>query len=136
MSTSPPLLLLDPASPVPPYEQIRAQIRLHIATGQLIPGAVLPSVRQLARDLGVAPNTVMRAYTELEREGWVVTSARKGVLVAPLSPTQITKTRAHEFEQAVTRLLMTAHQLGVAPAEIHAEIDRLLKNSPYPGGGT
>lgn len=132
MSTPPPLLL-DPASPVPPYEQIRAQIRLHIATGQLVPGAQLPSVRQLARDLGVAPNTVMRAYSELERDGWVVTSARKGVLVAPLSPQQLVTVRAYAFEQAVTHLLVTAHQLGVTPAEIHAEIDRRLSTLPHLG---
>lgn len=131
MSTHSPPLVLDPASPVPPYEQIRTQIRLHIATGLLPAGALLSSVRQLARDLGVAPNTVMRAYSELEREGWVVTSARKGVLVAPFSPTRVEETRTREFEQAVTRLLVTAHQLGVPPAEIHAEIDRLLKDFPH-----
>ena len=135
MSTLPSPLVLDPASPVPPYEQIRAQIRLHIATGQLVPGSVLPSVRQLARDLGVAPNTVMRAYSELEREGWVVTTSRKGVQVASLSPARISETLAHEFEQAVTRLLETAHQLGVTPAEIHAEIDRLLRALPYHTSG-
>lgn len=135
MSTLPSPLVLDPASPVPPYEQIRVQIRLHIATGQLAPGSVLPSVRQLARDLGVAPNTVMRAYSELEREGWVVTTTRKGVQVAPFSSTRVTEIRAHEFEQAVTRLLVTAHQLGVTPAEIHAEIDRLLRAFPYHSSG-
>jgi DNA-binding transcriptional regulator YhcF (GntR family) len=75
----------------------------------------------------------MRAYTELERERWVVTTARKGVQVAPFSPTQVAEARAHEFEQAVTGLLVTAHQLGMTPAEIHAEIDRLLKTFPHRG---
>lgn len=131
MST--PLLVLDPTSSVPPYEQIGAQIRLQIATGHLLPGAFLPSVRQLARDLGVAPNTVVRAYSELEREGWVITSARRGVLIASPSPTQLAKARAHQFEQAVTQLLVTAHQLGVTPAQIHAEIDRLLYTFPHLG---
>ncbi len=125
MST--PILILDPASPVPPYEQIGSQIRLQIATGHLLPGAVLPSVRQLAHDLGVAPNTVVRAYSELEREGWVVTSARRGVIVAPRSPILAAKTRTYELERAVAQLLVTAHQLGVTPAELHAEIDRLLR---------
>ena len=125
MST--PILILDPSSPVPPYEQIGAQIRLQIATGHLLPGAVLPSVRQLAHDLGVAPNTVVRAYSELEREGWVVTSARRGVIVAQRSPILAAKTRAYELERAVAQLLVTAHQLGITPAELHAEIDRLLR---------
>jgi GntR family transcriptional regulator len=125
MST--PILVLDPNSPIPPYEQIGAQIRLQIATGHLQPGAILPSVRQLAHDLGVAPNTVVRAYNELERDGWVGTSARRGVIVAPYSPMQAAKLRAQELERAVAQLLVTAHQLGVTPAELHAEIDRLLR---------
>lgn len=123
---SAPILVLDPNSSVPPYEQIGAQIRLQIATGHLLPGAILPSVRQLAHDLGIAPNTVVRAYSELEREGWVVTSARRGVIVAPYSPMLAAKARARELERAVMQLLVTAHQLGVTPAELHAEIDRLL----------
>lgn len=80
------LLLLNQASPIPPYEQIGSQIRILIASGQLSPGTLLPSVRQLARDLGVAPNTVVRAYSELEQAGWVVTAKRKGVMVAPQPP--------------------------------------------------
>lgn len=94
---------------------------------RLLPGAILPSVRQLAHDLGVAPNTVVRAYSELEREGWVVTEARHGVIVAPYSPMLAAKARARELERAVTQLLVTAHQLGVTPAELHVEIDRLLR---------
>jgi DNA-binding transcriptional regulator YhcF (GntR family) len=128
-----PILVLDPNSSVPPYEQIGAQIRLQIATGHLLTGAFLPSVRQLARDLGVAPNTVVRAYSELEREGWVITSARRGVLIASPSPSQVAKAQAQQFEQAVTHLLVTAHQLGVTPAQIHAEIDRRLNAFPHLG---
>jgi GntR family transcriptional regulator len=121
-----PLLLLDPASPIPPSEQMRMQIRLLIATGRLVAGDVLPSVRQLARDLGVAPNTVVRAYGELQRDGWVVTSARRGVLVAPCPPERSMEERAHALERAVAHLLVTAHQLGVGQHELRAEIGRQL----------
>jgi GntR family transcriptional regulator len=121
-----PLLLLDPASPIPPSEQMRMQIRLLIATGRLVAGDVLPSVRQLARDLGVAPNTVVRAYSELQRDGWVVTSARRGVLVAPRPPERSLEERARELERAVAHLLVTAHQLGVGQHELRAEIGRQL----------
>ncbi len=122
MST--PLLILDSTSPTPPYEQIGAQIRLQIAAGRLQAGAALPSVRQLANDLGVAPNTVARAYSELEREGWVITVARRGVMVASPSPKQVAEVRARELERAVAQLLITAYQLGITPDELHAEIDR------------
>ncbi len=121
-----PLLLLDPASPIPPSEQMRMQIRLLIATGRLVAGEVLPSVRQLARDLGIAPNTVVRAYGELQRDGWVVTSARRGVLVAPRPPERSLEERACELERAVAHLLVTAHQLGVGRDELRAEIGRQL----------
>src|SRR5262249_11528787 len=70
-----------------PSEQIAAQIRVQIASGYIVAGTQLPSVRQLARDLDVAPNTVMRAYNELEQQGWIASSARKGVSVVASPPT-------------------------------------------------
>jgi GntR family transcriptional regulator len=118
------LLLLNQASPLPPYEQIGLQIRTMIASAQLLPGTLLPSVRQLARDLGVAPNTVVRAYGELERHGWVVTPVRKGVMVAPHPPILTEEQRQQRLEQAVSELLVTAHQLDVSAEKIHAEVDR------------
>jgi GntR family transcriptional regulator len=57
---------LDPDAKEPPYTQIKAAITLAVATGQLVPGTPLPTIRQLAGDLDVAPNTVARAYRELE----------------------------------------------------------------------
>ncbi len=121
-----PLLLLDQSSPIPPYEQIGSQVRALIVGSRLTPGALLPSVRQLARDLGVAPNTVVRAYNELERDGWVVSSARKGVMVAEHPPLMSIEERGYRLEQAVGQLLMTAHQLGVGAFELHQEIDRQI----------
>jgi DNA-binding transcriptional regulator YhcF (GntR family) len=67
------IVSVDPALPVPPYEQIRAQVETMIALGTLPPGTRLPSIRQLAGDLGVAANTVARSYRELETSGLVVT---------------------------------------------------------------
>ncbi len=121
------LLLFNQASPIPPYEQISLQIRTLIASAQLAPGTLLPSVRQLARDLGVAQNTVVRAYNELEHGGWVVTSERKGVMVAPHPPILTEEQRQQRLEQAISELLVTAHQLGVSAENIHAEVDRQWK---------
>lgn len=69
-------------SPVPPFEQIRAQIASLIAIGALAPGTRLPAVRSLARDLGLAAGTVARAYKELEQAGLVETRRRNGTVVA------------------------------------------------------
>jgi GntR family transcriptional regulator len=124
---SPPLLLLlDPESPFPPYSQIMMQVRGQIAGGRLHPGGQLPSVRQLARDLRLAPNTVARAYTELEREGWVATSLRRGVTVAPKPPVPADELRRRAVREAVAQLLAALRPLGIDTSALHAEIDRQL----------
>jgi DNA-binding transcriptional regulator YhcF (GntR family) len=71
----------DPRSPVPPYEQVRAQLARQVQTGELTPGTRLPTVRRLAGDLGLAVNTVARAYRELEQAGLVTTGGRNGTVV-------------------------------------------------------
>jgi DNA-binding transcriptional regulator YhcF (GntR family) len=124
------LLLLNQASPVPPYEQIGLQIRTLIASAQLAPGTLLPSVRQLARDLGVAPNTIVRAYSELQHAGWVVTSMRKGVMVATHPPILSTEERQQRLARVVSELLVTVHQLDVSAENVHAEIDRQWDQAP------
>ncbi|RYV52333.1 GntR family transcriptional regulator [Pengzhenrongella frigida] len=73
--------VLDPDSALPPYEQIRSQLVAAIRTGALVPGTRLPTVRALADDLGVATNTVARAYRELEQAGVVQTRGRAGTFV-------------------------------------------------------
>ncbi len=118
------LILLNHSSSVPPYEQISSQLRTLIASAHLPAGRQLPSVRQLANDLGVAPNTIVRAYNELERDGWVVTSARKGIRVADRPPTFSEEERQSRLVSALNQLLVTAHQLGMSAAEVHAAIDR------------
>ncbi|WP_149203720.1 GntR family transcriptional regulator [Actinotalea subterranea] len=76
------LLVIDPASHVPPYEQVRSQIEALADAGDLAPGHRLPTVRRLADDLGLAANTVARAYRELEQAGVVVTRGRNGTFIA------------------------------------------------------
>ena len=76
------ILELDARSPVPPYEQLRQQIMAMVAAGSLAVGTRLPSIRQLANDLGLAGGTVARAYRELESDGVVTTHGRHGTVVA------------------------------------------------------
>ncbi len=79
--TSAPRISLDASADEPPYEQIRAQVAAQVASGALTPGTTLPSVRALAATLGIAPNTVARAYRELEHTGVVTTRGRAGTVV-------------------------------------------------------
>lgn len=116
-----PLLVVNHDSTIPPYDQISLQLRMLIASAQLLPGTSLPPVRQLAEDLGVAPNTVMRAYDELERDGWVVRAARKSVAVAP-NPPPAQEERQQRLTRAIAELLEMARLLNVSVDELYSAI--------------
>jgi GntR family transcriptional regulator len=75
------ILEIDPRSPVAPYEQLRQQVTALVLADGLAPGDRLPSIRQLANDLGVAGGTVARAYRELESDGVVSTRGRHGTVI-------------------------------------------------------
>jgi GntR family transcriptional regulator len=75
------VITVDVTSPVPPFEQIRQQLHARIVDGTLAAGARLPTIRQLAADLRLAPGTVARAYAELEAARLVETNRSKGTRV-------------------------------------------------------
>lgn len=75
-------IAVDPASSEPPFEQVRHQVAAGAADGTLAAGHKLPTVRQLAADLGIAVNTVARAYRELESDGVIETHGRRGTFIA------------------------------------------------------
>lgn len=77
-----PDIVIDAASSVPPYEQVRIQLARQIADHTLAVGTRLPTVRQFATDLGLAANTVARAYRELEEAGLIETRGRHGSFVS------------------------------------------------------
>jgi DNA-binding transcriptional regulator YhcF (GntR family) len=76
------MIVIDATSPVPPYEQLRVHLARQIQNRTLVVGARLPTVRQLAADLGLAVNTVARAYRELEEAGLIETRRRAGSFVS------------------------------------------------------
>jgi DNA-binding transcriptional regulator YhcF (GntR family) len=75
-------LTVDAMSTTPPFEQIRLQVIESVRTGALVPGDKLPTVRRLAEDLGLAPNTVARSYRALEQDEVIETRGRLGSFVA------------------------------------------------------
>ena len=105
-------IVIDPDSHVPPYEQVRAQLELLAETGALAPGHKLPTVRRLADDLGLAPNTVARAYRELEQTGVLVTRGRNGTFIAVRG-----SDRAKEGAVAAHQFARRARELGITPAD-------------------
>jgi DNA-binding transcriptional regulator YhcF (GntR family) len=101
---------IDPGSPVPPYEQVRLRIAELAAGGDLPAGTKLPPVRGLATDLGLATNTVARAYRELELAGLVETRGRLGTVIT--SRAAGTSARAQRAAQAYAE---QTRALGVTP---------------------
>lgn len=104
---------IDLASGAPPYEQIREQIAGLVAAGHLSPGDRLPTVRDLAADLGVAVGTVRRAYTELEAGGVVSSRPRHGTVVTAHSD----ESRA-AIRLAARELVRQAREAGLSDTEI------------------
>ena len=98
---------VDPESAVPPYDQIKAQVRAQIRAGSLAPATRLPSIRQLAGDLRVAPGTVARAYGELEAAGLLDSSRTRGTRVRPGQEADPEIRRAAERFVAASRLTST-----------------------------
>src|SRR5688572_6232216 len=96
---------IDPRSPVPLYEQIAARIRGAVAGGDYAAGDALPSVRQLSAKLRVNPATVVQAYRDLEREGFVEMRHGAGTFVRQLRDAQRDGERAKQAREMVRRFI-------------------------------
>ncbi|MCM2390286.1 GntR family transcriptional regulator [Streptomyces albipurpureus] len=99
---------IDPGSPVAPFEQLRAHISEQARTGALPVGYRLPTVRGFAEDLGLAANTVAKAYRALEADGVIETRGRNGTFVAPAADAA-----ARELAAAAQAFADRAHRLGL-----------------------
>jgi DNA-binding transcriptional regulator YhcF (GntR family) len=103
---------IDPAAASPPYAQVRAQVAERIRDGSLPVGSRLPTVRALAADLDLAPNTVARAYRELEAAHLIETQGRRGTFVAA-SRSDVVR----QAQLAAQAYAAAIQALGVAPEE-------------------
>src|SRR5579863_440257 len=119
------LIAVDPELQTPPYQQIFEQIRAAIERGVLPADAALPTVRQLAGDLGVAPNTVARAYADLQTEGWLVSEGRRGTRVADRLPAN-RRSRTNALADAVMRFVQSMSHRGYTGAEILEAVQRTV----------
>jgi len=121
-SASPPAFYRDMASGVPVYRQIIDQILGGIASGALSPGDQLPTVRQLAVELAVNPNTVVRAYRELEIRGVLSTQQGVGTFITTLPVKPGDAERQRQLDQLVGSLMARAGSAGFSADDI---IDRI-----------
>jgi GntR family transcriptional regulator len=111
-------LHVDTASRLPIYQQLVLQIREGIARGDLQPEERLASVRQLSNELTVNPNTVARAYTELEREGLLVSRPGLGIFVAQPRGELTKSARDRRLVELLDRCLTEAVHLGYSAGEV------------------
>ncbi|HUS41173.1 MAG TPA: GntR family transcriptional regulator [Ilumatobacteraceae bacterium] len=111
---------LDPADKAPPYEQIKAEIIRLIADGSMPLQYRLPSIRQLAGDLGVAPNTVARSYRELEDDGFVRSRGRRGTTVIANPSPSVAPT------DAIEQVVRDARTVGLDGPTILSMVSRAI----------
>jgi len=127
---------ISPGTPSPIFRQIIDQVRLAAVTGRLLPGAQLPSVRALAEQLVVNPNTVAKAYGELAREGIIDGQQGRGVFIAEPRQIYTKPERSRRIEPLVEALANEGISLGFTPDELIESLRRRLAkiNVPPPSG--
>ena len=114
------MIHLDYRDARPIYSQIEGGIRDQILAGVLRPGDKLPSVRELAAGLTINPNTIARAYRDLEQQGWIATVAGKGCFVCEKTPSREKEPLLAQFDQAAQALLA----LGITRQELMARLEK------------
>jgi len=120
---------LDLRSGVPVYRQIIDQVRGGIAAGTLAAGDQLPTVRQLAVDLAINPNTVLRAYRELELGGLLETHQGSGTFIGTKKPVKNNAERERQLVQLVGEFAARAGAVGFTVEELLDRLGELTSHS-------
>lgn len=129
------LIRVDPSSTDPVFQQIMDEIKSAIARGACAPGEMIPSVRQMAAHALVNPNTVARAYRELEREKLLYTRRGLGVFVAPNAQAACRNGRRRDIRDKLKSIAAQAGRAGIRPDELQETLARALAQH-HPGRGT
>lgn len=119
------MILLDYQDRRPLYEQISEKFRMLIISGALPPGERMPSVRQLAMDLAINPNTIQRAYMELEQQGLIYPVKGRGNFVA--DGRDIQRIGRADYLQELSELLKKGRDLNVPREDVQSLVDRHFK---------
>jgi GntR family transcriptional regulator len=127
-------LHINTSSRLPLYQQLAQQIREAIARGELQPGAGLPSVRQLSAELIVNPNTVARAYTELEREGLLISRPGRGIYVAEPRNDLTRTARERRLTEQLDRWLTEAVHLGFSAEQVIRMVTERVRQFQWNAG--
>lgn len=120
-------IIISNQSELPIYAQIREQLKEQILNGQIAEGSTLPSIRQLAKEVGVSVITTTRAYSELEAEGFIATMQGKGSVVLPTDNDLLREQYLLRIEEGLSTAVETARAMGMPDEELVAVLRNLLK---------
>ena len=123
------MIQLNYRDPRPIYEQVKDGIRKLAYSGMIGPDEKLPSVRELASKLAINPNTISRAYKELEQEGFIYTLTGKGTFIN--QEFDLNDSKKEELYQQFDKVTKELLGISIAPEELKERIDQLAK-----GGST
>ncbi|MCI9126808.1 MAG: GntR family transcriptional regulator [Eubacterium sp.] len=111
-------IIISNQSELPIYAQVREQIKEQILNGQIKEGEVLPSIRSMAKDLGVSVITTTRAYSDLEQEGFIATMQGKGSVVLSKDNNMLKEQFLMRIEQGIETAVESAKQIGMTKTEV------------------
>jgi len=120
------IIRLDPRSPEPLFEQVVFAVKTAVARGTAKAGEKLPSVRELARELAINPNTVVRAYEVLERDGVVVRRQGAGVFLTGSGSDLAVAERRRQLQEHLRRAVTEAFHLGFRAEDIEKAFAQCL----------
>lgn len=120
-------LIISNSCGKPIYEQISAQVKGLVLSGVLVPGELVPSMRQLARDLHISVITTKRAYEDLERDGFLVNVPGKGCFVAQANPEFVREETLRRVQDVLSQAVDLARAGGVGEAELTELLQLLYK---------
>lgn len=120
------MFLVNPRSKQPLYEQLVEQLRRQIVLGGMKAGAAMPSVRQLATELGINPNTIQKAYRRMAEEGMILSIPGKGSFVSDDLADMLTKQREDQRSKA-KQMLQSCREMGLTKEEITQMVEEIYK---------
>ena len=122
-------IIISNQSELPIYAQIKEQLKEQILNGQIPEGSTLPSIRQLAKEVGVSVITTTRAYSDLEAEGFIVSMQGKGSVVLSKDNSMLQEQYLLRIEEGLTTAIETARVMGLPERELTHIFQNLLKTA-------
>lgn len=120
-------ILVSNQSELPIYAQIKEQIKEQILNGEIEEGEVLPSIRKLAKEVGVSVITTTRAYNDLETEGYIASMQGRGSVVLSKDNKLLKEKYLMRLEEGLTTAIETAKRIQMSEEEVHSLVSELWK---------